>query len=471
MGRPPLRIPVANEREAQMTSQLCKHQCRRGAQTARLAAGRTLLAILGASLLSLTQPVEAMRQKPRQGNRAPRTAARPAPSKDWLQWGGPRRDFVTPSTELPHLWPGNGPRTLWSRTLGDGYSGIAVEGMTLYTAYRRGSQDVITALDARTGKTLWEYSYEATFKNAYSEAVGPGPYAMPQVVGDRLVTASGIGQIHSLDKKTGQPVWSHDLYKEFNGTRLEFGYSCHALPYKDGLILLAGGQNAGALALRQSDGAILWKNLMFQNAHSSPVLIDVDGQLQVVALIASEVIGFSPDNGSMLWRHSHPTGNGLAISTPIWAPGNLLFISSAYNGGSRVLELHQSGGKTTVKQLWHNPRLQSHFGAVIRHGDYAYLSSGHNGPAFMSCVNLRSGEVAWQQRGFAKAQLLGADDKLILLDEDGTLALIEATPKEFHIYAQMPLLKHLAWTAPTLSGPNLYLRDRQVLMALDLVAK
>ena len=235
--------------------------------------------------------------------------------------------------------------------------------------------------------------------------------------------------------------------------------------------MLAGGRDAAALALRQSDGAVLWKSMNFKNAHSSPVLIEVDGQPQVVALMASEVIGFSPDNGQLLWQYRHNTEYGLAISTPVWVPGNLLFISSAYNGGSRVLELHQSGGKTSVKELWHNQRIKSHFGTVIRHGDYVYLSSGHDGPAFMTCVNLRSGEVAWQQRGFAKAQLLGADDKLILLDEDGTLALIEATPKEFRVLAQIPLLQHLSWTAPTLSGANLYLRDRQVLMALDLVAK
>jgi outer membrane protein assembly factor BamB len=462
---------MTNEMEAQMIKECCKYRCRSASQAARPALGRALLMALGAALLALTQPIEAWCQKPRPARRAPQTAAVPAPSKDWLQWGGPRRDFVTPSTGLPNLWPADGPRKLWSRTLGDGYSGIAVEGTTLYTAYRRGAQDVVTALDARTGKTLWEYAYEATFTNAYSEAVGPGPYAMPQVIGDRLVTASGIGQIHSLDKKTGRPVWSHDLYREFGGTRLEFGYSCHALPYKDSLILLAGGRDAAALALRQSDGAVLWKSMNFRNAHSSPVLIEVDGQPQVVALMASEVIGFSPDTGALLWQHPHFTENGLAISTPMWAPGNLLLISSAYNGGSRVLELHQSGGKTTVKELWHNQRLQSHFGTVIRHGDYVYMSSGHNGPAFMTCVNLRSGEVAWQQRGFAKAQLLGADDKLILLDEDGTLALIEATPKEFHVYAKAPLLQHLSWTAPTLSGPNLYLRDRQVLMALDMAGK
>jgi len=454
-----------------MTNERCKHQYQIAAQRTGLAVRWALFAVLGVALLAFTQPIEAWYQKPRPANRAPQTGARPAPSKDWLQWGGPRRDFVTPSSGLPSLWPASGPRKLWSRTLGDGYSGIAVEGTTLYTAFRRGSQDVVTALDARTGKTLWEYAYEAIFKNSYSEGVGPGPYAMPQVVGDRLVTASGIGQIHSLDKKTGRPVWSHDIYREFGGTRLEFGYSCHALPYKDSLILLAGGRGAAALAFRQSDGAVLWKSMNFKNAHSSPVLIDVDGQPQVVALMASEVIGFNPDNGELLWQHNHPTEYGLAISTPIWAPGNLLFVSSAYNCGSRALELHQSGGKTTVKELWSNQRLKSHFGTVIRHGDYVYLSSGHDGPAFMTCVNLRSGEIAWQQRGFAKAQLLGADDKLILLDEDGTLALVEATPKEFRVLAQMPLLQHLSWTAPTLSGSNLYLRDRQVLVALDLVAK
>jgi outer membrane protein assembly factor BamB len=439
----------------------------------RLSGRRSLLIILGVALITLTQPVEAWCQKrstPDRSRQKTQTTPTSDPSSDWPQWGGRGRDFIAPATALPSSWPAGGPRKLWSRDLGDGYSGIAVEGTTLYTAYRRGSQDVITAIDARTAKTLWEYAYEATFKNAYSEAVGPGPYAMPQVVGDRLVTASGIGQIHSLDKKTGRPVWSHDLYNEFGGYRMDFGYSCHALPYKNSLIILAGGPDAAALALRQSDGAVIWKNLMFENSHSSPVLINVDGQLQVVALIASEVIGFSPDDGHLLWRHEHKTESGLAISTPVWAPGNLLFISSAYNSGSRVLELHQSGGKTTVKELWYNQKLQSHFSAVIRHGDYIYFTSGYNGPAFLTCVNLRSGQIAWQERGFAKGQLVKAGEKLILIDEDGTLALIEATPAGLKVLARAPLLQRISWTPPTLSGSTLYLRDRKSLMALDLAA-
>jgi outer membrane protein assembly factor BamB len=429
---------------------------------------RLFFAILGGALLVLTQPLEAWCQKPSPASRAPQTAARSAPSSDWLLWGGPSHDFVSTASGLAATWPASGPRKLWSRPLGDGYSAIAVEGVTLYTAFRRGSQAVITALDARTGKTIWEYAYEAPFTNDYSEAVGPGPYAMPQVIGDRIVTASGTGKIHSLDKKTGRPVWSHDLYQEFGGTRLPFGYSCHALPYKDTLIYLVGGRNSAALAFRQSDGAVVWKGQNFQNAHSSPLLINVDGQPQVIALIASSVIALNPDNGQLLWQHPHNTQHGLAISTPVWAPGNLLFISSAYEGGSRVLELHQSAGQTTIKELWYNQRLKSHFGSVIRQGDYLYFSSGHDGPAFMTCVNLRTGQIAWQERGFAKAQLVGADGKLILLDEDGTLALLEATPAALRVLAKTSLLKHLAWTPPILVGTKLYVRDRNVMMALEL---
>jgi outer membrane protein assembly factor BamB len=451
-----------------MIDQCCKDQYRSDAKAAGLAGGQSLLAILGIALLTLAQPIEAWCQKPRpsgrpqQGGKPGATSARSGRSGDWLQWGGRGRDFVAPATELLSSWPAGGPRKLWSRNLGGGYSGIAVEGTRLYTIYQREAQEVITALDARTGKTLWEYAYIAIS--------GEGPAAMPQIIGDRLVAASAIGQIHSLDKKTGKVVWSRDLYEEFSATSLEYGYSCHALPYKDSLIFLAGGPGSAALALRQSDGAVLWKNMDFKNAYSSPLLIEVDGQSQVVALMASEVIGFSPDNGQLLWQHPHKTMLGLAVSTPVWAPGNLLFVSSAYNCGSRVLELHQSDGKSTVKELWHNQKLQAHFGTVVRHDDYLYFISGYDGPAFMTCVNMRSGQVAWQERGFARGQLVKTGEKLILLDEEGTLALVEATPAGLKVLAKESILQSPSRTPPTLSGSKLYLRDRKSLMALDLAA-
>jgi outer membrane protein assembly factor BamB len=226
---------------------------------------------------------------------------------------------------------------------------------------------------------------------------------------------------------------------------------------------------SGAIAFRQGDGTVAWQNLTFDNAHSSPMLITVDAQPQVVALLAQEVIGFSPDTGQLLWRHPHPTQYGLAVSTPAWGPDNILFVSSAYSGGTRALELRQANGRTTVRELWHTPRVQSHFGTIVRVGDHAFLSSGM-GPAFMTAVNVKTGAIGWQQRGFARAQLIHADGKLVLLDEDGTLALATASPERFDVLARASLLKHLAWTPPTLVGTRLDVRDRASIMALDLAA-
>ena len=400
-------------------------------------------------------------------------AQAPRSDDQWRLWGGAHRDFTSAATGLfprtGEKWLATPPKKIWQRPLGDGYSAIAVEDGVLYTGYRREGNDVIVALDANTGRQLWEYSYAAPFKNAYAAGVGPGPYSMPQVVGDRVITASGIGLVHSLEKKTGRPVWSWDLYKNAGGNPLDFGYSTHALPYKDSLILVAGGRKSGVLRVRQSDGTAIWQKHRVQNAHSSPILIDVGGQPQVAILLGNEIVGVDPESGDMLWRHAHETGNGLAISTPVWAPGNLLFLSTAYNGGARGLKLTRSGNNTSVQELWHNPRVQVHFGSVIRDGGFAYLSSGQS-VGLLTAVELQTGRVAWQVRDFVKAQLLGADGKLIVLDEDGNLGIGIASPERFQAIAKWPMLASIAWTPPTLAGTRLYLRDRRTIMALDLTA-
>lgn len=401
---------------------------------------------------------------------AGRGASAPATDVDWKVWGGPDRNFIARAPGLftgPEKWISSAPEKVWERPLGDGYSAIAVEGDRLFTGFRRGSSDVFAAIEATGGKTLWEFNYPAPFANAFASGVGPGPYAMPQVVGDRIVTASGIGQIHSLDKKTGAQVWSLDLYKQFGGTRLDFGYSSHALPYKDSLIVLAGGRGSAVLRVRQTDGTTVWRAQNLTAAHSSPILIDVDGQPQVAILLADEVVGIDPETGDLLWRHPHETENGLAISTPVWAPGNLLFISTAYSGGARGLRLSRAGGRTTVQELWHNPRVQIHFGSAIRDGGFLYVSSGQS-VGILSAVELATGRVAWQVRDFVKAQLLAADGRLVILDEDGNLGIGLATPERFQALAKWPLLSSVAWTPPTLSGNRLYIRDRRVMMALDM---
>jgi outer membrane protein assembly factor BamB len=358
--------------------------------------------------------------------------ASPTSSGNWLVWGGPNRDFKSSSRGLAATWPAKGPRRVWSRELGDGYSAAAIEGNRLDTAYSTPNQVIVAALDAQTGKPVWQHEHAKSWRSSDQE--GDGPFAMPQVVGDRVVTVDGGALLYSLDKKTGKPAWSHDLYREFGGSPMQYGYSCNALPFKDTLIMMVGGSRNALMSFRQVDGSVVWGRHNSSNSHSSPVLITVEGQEQVVALMGQQVVGVEPGTGELLWQHPHPTQYNLAVSTPVWGPDNILVVSSAYGGGTRALHLTRQGGKTAVKELWHNRRVQVHFGTMIRIGTTVYGSSGEDGPAQITALDVKSGDILWQsKREFAKAQLVLAEGKLIILDQDGGLALASPSPKGLQV--------------------------------------
>jgi len=365
---------------------------------------------------------------------------------------------------------------LWSRPLGEGYSAIIVEGSRAYTMYRekagmlqfgKEDQEVVVALNTVDGKTVWEHRYDAPALPRMNLEYGPGPHATPMIVGNRLFTVGAMGHFLVFDKNTGKVQWSHSLNQEF-GVTWGRGYSCSPIAYKDTVILVTGKPGHSVIAFRQSDGSIAWKKQNFDYGPSSPILINVDGQDQLVLFMADGPVGLDPTNGELLWSHPHKTDWGLNISTPVWGPGNLLFLSSAYSGGSRVLKLTQKGGKTNVEQLWFSSRMRIHFGTAVRLGDYVYGSSGDFGPAFLAGVDVKTGNIAWQDRSFSRASVLYADGKLVVLDEDGNLALTTVTPQGVKVLAKAQVLTNNAWTPPTLAGTRLYIRDRKTIRALDL---
>lgn len=390
-----------------------------------------------------------------------------AQTANWPQWGGPQRNFMVDTKGLAETWPDSGPKRLWSRALGEGHSSIVVDSERLYTMYSKGEQEFVVALDAATGKTIWEKSYAAPTSGLRLEN-GRGPHSTPLIVGNLLITAGVIGKLQAFEKQTGNVVWSHDLYQEYGGKRMGRGYSCSPLAYKNTVIVTVGGAGQSLMAFDQKTGAVVWKKQDFDLSPSTPALIKVDGQDQLVTVLADHVVGLNPDNGELLWKHPHQCDWGLNITPPIWGPDNILFVSSAYSGGSRGLQLQQTGGKTTVKELWASRRMRLHHSTMIRLGDLVFGSSGDFGPAPMTAVNVKTGDVVWQDRGFPKANFVYADGKLILLDEDGQLALVSLSPQGMKVLAKTALLERTAWTPPTLAGTKLYVRDRKMIVALDL---
>jgi outer membrane protein assembly factor BamB len=392
-------------------------------------------------------------------------------SSDWSQWGGPNRDFTSDAKGLVTNWPATGPRRVWQRELGEGYSAIAVERGMLFTMYRRGDNEVVVTLDAATGKTVWEYSYAAPFSPEYDMSHGAGPHATPLVTGNFVFASGATGKFHCLDKKTGKVLWSHDLINEFHGTVRVNGYSCSPLAYKDKVVMMVGGPASSLVAFNQKDGVVAWKKHDFRNSTSSPILINVDGQDQLVAFMYAEVVGVDPAKGDLLWSHAHPVDFGLNTITPVWGPDNLLFVSSGYNGGSRVLKLTRAGDKTTVEELWAHGLMRVHFSNAIRVGEVVYGSSGDFGPAPFTAINVKTGKVLWRNRTFPRASFLNVDGRFIILDEDGELLLATPTPEGLTVTSRVALLSNNSWTVPSLAGTRLYLRDRKNIMALELRAE
>lgn len=385
---------------------------------------------------------------------------------DWPQFGGPARNFTVEGPALADAWPAEGPKPLWKRELGEGYAGIAIDGTRLYTMLQRGSQELITALDAATGATLWEHAYEAPITSKMSRA--PGPRSTPLVLDDVLITAGATGQLRAVDKATGALVWSHDLYAAFQGHVQDEYYAASPLLYRETVIVPVGGPGQSVMAFHRKTGAVVWKAHDFKISYASPILIDVDGQEQAVLVMESDVIGIDPRNGALLWQHPHANNTRTNVSTPVWGPGNLLFVSSAYSSVGRVLRLARAGNATSVTELWNSRDLRVHVANAVRLGDTIYGSSGDFGPSFFRALDIHTGTVLWEQRDVGKASFVAAGGYFVMLNEDGEAILAWPEATGLRILSRVPVLTKTAWTPPSLASGILYVRDRSHIAAFDL---
>ena len=396
------------------------------------------------------------------------------PAESWRQLGGPTRNFHVESDVLADRWPDGGPTQLWSRSLGEGYSSIVVDvdHDRLVTMYRDGEYEIIIALDADTGTTRWQHAYHAPlvhngYVDVWLNAAGPGPYSTPLIAGGRVFAVGVDGYFHALDANTGELGWSHDLVDLFELAEYN-AFASSPLAYAETVILPLGGSGHGVVAFDRGTGAVVWQSAPITLAPGSPVLIRVDGQDQLVVVGQQELVGLDPEDGRVLWRHPHENELGLNLSMPVWGPDRLLFMSSAYDGGSRMIRLSRVDGRTTAEEVWSTNRMRMHFTNALRVGGLVIGSSGDFGPAFLTALDATTGTEVWRERSFARAHMLYADGKLVIVDEDGEIAVASLTDRGLDVHAQSQILTANAWTAPTLIGSTLYVRDRTNILALDL---
>jgi len=341
---------------------------------------------------------------------------------------------------------------MWERPLGAGYSSIVADGGLLFTMYLSGDDEVIVALRAENGWTEWEHK---------SHTGGGPPNSTPTVEGERLYTLGFAGLLSALEKSSGKLAWSHDLVKEYGAKWPQYGFSASPLAHDGSLIVPAGGAGFGVAAFALADGKLLWHAQDLEEIYASPVLIQVEGEVQVVVLAAQRIVGLSPKTGELLW--DEPLEGEQNIATPVWCADGLLCVTAW--PGSIGFRFSKADGKTKVERVWKNevPIPQT---TVVRAGDYLYGSTGD--PAYVTAIHAKTGEVAWKEPGFSMANLVLADGKILVLDVEGVLGLGTVGPDAWKPSSRVSLLKPQAFTAPTLADKSLYLRDLEKIIAIDL---
>lgn len=389
----------------------------------------------------------------------------------WTQWGGPNQEFKANSEGIADKWPESGPKEVWSRDLGEGYSAVLVEDGKLYTMYRTADDknEVVVAMNAKDGKTLWEHKYDAAPAAGHVDQFGRGPRGTPLIVGDRIYTIGVSGVMKCLNKADGSEYWSHDLWKEFDGNQLNHGYASSPIAYGNNVIALVGGKGASVVALDQQTGKPVWKSQDFENSYSTPKLINVDGKDMLAIFMAEQCIGLDPANGELFWQFEHKNQWKQNVCMPEWDADNHILFFSASGAGAKGVKLSRKGDKIEAEEIWSTRKIQFYHVTSVKVGDVVYGSSGSgNGPSFFAAIDVTDGKVKWRKRGFGKATTVYADGKLIILDEDGNLGLATATPEKFEVHSKTKVLEPRTWTVPTVAGDTMYIRDTKKIAAYDI---
>lgn len=394
--------------------------------------------------------------------------AQPA-SGDWPQWRGPNRDGVSKETGLLKSWSAEGPKLVWKATgLGEGYGTVAVAGGRIYGMGYNGVEEVVWALDATSGKAVWTTRIGAP-RLADPGGRGAGPRSTPTVDGDRLYALGVSGDLVCLETAAGKLLWRKNLVTDFGGSIPSWGYSESPLVDGEKVIVTPGGWQATLVALNKMNGEVIWKAQVPGGdgaQYASCIVAEVGGQRQYVQFLRGGVVGVAAKDGKFLWRYNNPANHTANCATPVFRDG-CVFAASGYNTGGGLVKLTATSSGVSAEEVYFTRQMQNHHGGMVLVGDYLYGFDGSN----LTCLNFKTGEVAWFHRSVGKGSVVYADGHLYVRSERGPVALVEATPSGYVEKGRFEPPERSgknAWPYPVVAGGRLYLRDQDNLFAYDV---
>ena len=395
-----------------------------------------------------------------------------AAATDWPQWRGPDRTGISKETGLLKSWPPEGPALVWKATgCGGGYATPSVADGRIFGSGYRDSDEFVWALDVKSGKEIWSLRTAAAERGV---GYPDGPRATPTIDGELLYTLSAGGKLVCLETATGKQRWQKDFKNEFGGRMMSgWGFSESPLIDGDKVVCTPGGAKGTVAALNKKTGEVVWQSseITDRAAYSSLTAVEMGGVRQYIQLTAEHVFGVAAKDGKVLWRAPRH-GDTAVIPTPIFHD-NHVFVTSGYKVGCNLFKITPENGAFKAEEVYSNKDMVNHHGGVVLVGEHLY---GHSDSKGWVCMEFKTGNVVWSNRGVGKGAVSFADGMLYTRSEGGpgTVALVEATPsgyKEHSRFNQPDRSTKNSWPHPVIANGRLYLRDQDVLLSYDIKSK
>jgi outer membrane protein assembly factor BamB len=393
-------------------------------------------------------------------------------ASDYPQWRGADRSGRSADTGLAKSWPEGGPKQVWkAEGLGQGHSTPSVSRGRIYGMGLVGTDEVVWALDEKTGAKVWSTRIAAGGELPGRQG-GYGPRSTPTIDGSRIYAEGVQGDVVCLNLADGKLLWSKNLRTDFGGQLPVWGFSESPLVDGDLVVVTPGGQGATMVALNKNTGATVWKAAAPEADkanYSSPVLATIHGVRQAVQMVSNAMLGVEITTGKILWRFNSPaTPRQINCSSPV-VKDNLVFGAAGYQHGGALGRIEKDGDGFKAVEVYFTKNMQNHHGGMVLVGDYLY---GFN-ERMLTCLDFKSGEVKWENQSVGKGSVTYADGHIIARSERGPIALVEATAeayKEKGRFEQPDRSRDPSWPYPVVANGKLYIRDQDVLLCYDLKA-
>jgi outer membrane protein assembly factor BamB len=379
---------------------------------------------------------------------------------EWPGFRGPERDDVVHGVKVATDWSQSPPAEMWRRPVGPGWSSFAVNGDLIYTQEQRGGDEVVSCYRLSSGAVVWRHRDATRF---WESNAGAGPRGTPALVDGRIYALGATGVLNSLDAISGAVIWSRDAAADTKVKIPMWGISSSPLVVDAVVVVATGGKLA---AYDIATGHLRWQGAGGGMSYSSPHLATIDGVRQVLFLGGPGVISVDPATGKVLWQHEWD--GGAIVQPAMTADGDILVNAISMSGGEgmRRLSVSRSGGAWAAQEKWTSRGLKPYFNDFVVHKGHAYGFDG----SILSCIDLADGSRKWKGGRYGSGQLvLVADqDLLLLISEDGELALVSATPDGFKELAKAPAIEGKTWNHLVLVHDTVLVRNDHEMAAFRL---